>query len=143
MPGKFMLQIRGALFRILGISLPAFLYRTITFCHAAFQQTSSEQAREDPSPTTPHPHCLTAAVRFALCPFYSPLLRTSLLISLLLPTKMLHFRRFLWLSPCLRKNLIRVSRGRSLHAANPGISQLTTPFLSVWSQAIHQVDNVD
>jgi len=74
MPGKFLLRIQGAVLRILGISLLAILYGTITLWRVPFQKTSSQRAREDPSPLTPHPTTSSAVVRFALHRFHSPLL---------------------------------------------------------------------
>lgn len=97
MTGKFPLRIQGMVFRMLGISLLAFLYVAVTLLRAAFQQTLSQQAREDPSPT-PHPSVLTHGVRFALFRVYSPLLAECLLASLPLASKMLHFARFSFLS---------------------------------------------
>ena len=55
MAGRFLLQNQGAVFRILGIFLLAFLYEAITLSGRVFQLTSSRQVRKDPSPTTPHP----------------------------------------------------------------------------------------
>lgn len=143
MPGRFSLRIQGAIIRILGISLLAFLYGTITLWHVAFQRTSSQQAREDPSPTTPHPITSSAIVRFTLRRFHSPLLTVS------------HWFLFLWVLRCFtsprssslrnspkRKILIRRFWGQNLRAVNPDITQFATFFISAWNQAIHQVDTV-
>ena len=51
-------------------------------------------------------------IRFALCRFHSPLLTASQLLSLLLPTKMLQFGRFLFLS--------ERPEGRESHSEIPG-----------------------
>lgn len=69
---EFLLLTQVIVLRILGIFLLAFLYGSFTLYTRAFQPTSSWQVRKYPSPTTPHPYCISTAVRFALFRFHSP-----------------------------------------------------------------------
>ena len=73
-------------------------------------------------------------VRFALCPFHSPLLRASRLLSSPPGTKMFPFPGFPFAAANDASYLapgspIRQSRVQGLHAPRPGFSQLATAFL--------------
>lgn len=81
---------------------------------------------------TPHS---PEGVRFALCPFHSPLLGASRLLSLPPRTKMFQFRGFSLLTEreSLKRGhartLIRASPVQRLLAPRRGLSQLATPFI--------------
>jgi hypothetical protein len=75
----FLLHTRGTVLNS-WISFPTFLYWAITISGAAFQQTSSQSAKLYQAP---HLNCISAAIRFALIRFHSPLLTESLLFSFL------------------------------------------------------------
>ena len=76
-------------------SLPAYAYGAITLYGGPFQATSASPARERPSPNNPtSPMSCPHGVWFGLCPFRSPLLRASHLVSFPPPTKMLPFGGF-------------------------------------------------
>ena len=69
-------------------------YRTITLSGAPFQGTSGSLLGVDAGSQLHISTELLLRIRIALFPLRSPLLRESLLISLLLPTKMLQSGRF-------------------------------------------------
>jgi hypothetical protein len=82
-------------------------------------------------PTTPRPQ----GPRFRLCPFRSPLLRASHLISLPRGTEMFQFPRFALVETSDRTRVrpgcpIRPSGDHCVCATPPGLSQLTTAFLA-------------
>ena len=73
----FPLHTRGTvLFSWIGFLI--FLYRAITVYGTPFQGTSSQRAKPYQAP---HLNCISAAIRFALFRFYSPLLTESQLFS--------------------------------------------------------------
>jgi hypothetical protein len=74
-----------------------FPYRAVTVCGAPFQATSSHSCSPSVGPTTPIPQ----GDRFRLCPFRSPLLRASRLISLPPGTEMFQFPGFASLLPVM------------------------------------------
>src|SRR5581483_972469 len=69
-------------------------YRTITLSGAPFQETSGLVVGVDAGSQLHISTELLQRIRIALFPLRSPLLRESLLISFLLPTKMLQSGRF-------------------------------------------------
>ena len=69
-------------------------YRTITLSGAPFQETSGSVVWVDAGSQLHISTRLLLRIRIALFPLRSPLLRESLLISFLLPTKMLQSGRF-------------------------------------------------
>ena len=70
--------------------LAPFHYRAVTVYGAPFQETSRHSPGPSVGPTTPMPQ----GHRFGLCPFRSPLLRASRLISLPVGTEMFQFPTF-------------------------------------------------
>ncbi len=86
---------------------------------------------------TPHLHCITAAIRFGLGRFRSPLLTASLLISFPPATQMFPFAEFAFPkgneknpSGFFSRSRIRESSDRRMLAPTRGISQLATPFIA-------------
>lgn len=69
-----------------------FGYGAVTLFGCLFQGTSP--ARVAALTTAPHLPFLSEGIRLGLCPFRSPLLRVSLLLSFPAPTIMLYFRAF-------------------------------------------------
>jgi hypothetical protein len=71
---------------------PSTAYGTITLYHVAFQPTSAmKELGCIRRGRTPHLYYITAAIRFGLCRFRSPLLTVSQLISFPLATQMFPF----------------------------------------------------
>ena len=73
----FLLHIRGTVLYS-RINFLVFFYWTITIYSAAFQRTSNQLAKFC---RAPHLNCISAAIRFALFRFRSPLLTESRLFS--------------------------------------------------------------
>lgn len=79
--------------------LHVYAYGTFTLCGISFQINSASHEVIVSRAHTPHPYdTWVSQVQFALCPFRSPLLRTSHLLSFPPPTKMFQFRGFPFLS---------------------------------------------
>ena len=136
MPAVFPLHIQEMVV-FSWISFPVFLYLTITVCGMFFQTTSSQPAKLYQAP---HLNCISAAIRFALFRFYSPLLTESQLLSPPPLTKMLQSSGFLILSNHWPKPVrcrIQRSRVQRLLAPSPGLSQLARIFINLESWAIH------
>ena len=113
----------------------SYAYGALTLYGGPFQATSASSPGGIGSPPQPHirPQ-LPGGVRFELCPFPSPVLRASRLVSLPPPTEMLQFGGFPLPAGSARGlplagGPIRGSPDLSLRAAPRGFWQLATPFL--------------
>ncbi len=116
--------------------LPAgYAYGALTLYGGPFQATSASPPGGIGPPPQPHIRLPSRGdVRFELCPFPSPVLRASHLVSLPPPTEMLQFGGFPLPAGSARGlplagGPIRGSPDLSLHAAPRGFWQLATPFL--------------
>ena len=103
-------------------------YHPLRHCFPADFECAGEGRPKSYNPTSSFPH--RKGVWFALCRFHSPLLTTSQLFSLPLPTKMLHFGRFLF--PSLFET--EIARGLRISLGNPRVYvclRLTWAFRSL------------